>query len=212
MSGGTFDYKESSFEYNVVDRLEEILERYKSHRKGITTPDHESEYESEFARSLSDKTLTEMDNGLIIMKMAVVYAKRIDYLLASDDGEEEFHKRLKHDLEVAMVESEEITDEFTTLDDDENPSTRVFRIYTPYAEATYACGYEHDEDGDVYVDWKTIYSIETKPQYRRQGHASILIDYLKKDYYRKIGSTVTLNDAATALMKKNNIEIYGAND
>ena len=154
-----------------------------------------------------------MEKGLRAMKVAYAYAHSIDYLLASDDDEYSFNKRLKHDLEVASVREEEITDEFTTLDDDNNPSTRVFKIYTPYAEATYACGYEHDEEGDVYVDWKTIYSIETKPEYRRQGHAGILIDYLKEDYYGQIGSTVTLNDAATALMKKHNVKIYnGEND
>lgn len=212
MSGGTFDYKEGTFKYNVVEPLEEILERYKAHRKGISVADC-SEWEAEFAKSLSDKTMSSMEDGLIVMKMAVAYAERIDYLLASDDGEEEFHKKLRHDLELASVKREEITEQFATPDDKEDSMTRVFRVYTPYAEATYACGYEYDDDGNADIVWMTIYSIETKPEYRRQGHAGVLIDYLKEDYYGEIGSTVTLNDAATALMKKHNVKIYnGEND
>ena len=212
MSGGTFDYKDDTFRYEVIDSLKAILERYKAHRRGINVP-NSSEWEVEFAKSLSNETMSKMEEGLQVMKMAYVYATRIDYLLASDDDEESFHRRLKHDLAVASVKEEEITDELFTLDDDEHPSARVFRIYTQYAEVTYACGYEYDDDGDADIVWMTIYSIETKPEYRRQGHASVLIDYLKDEYYGEIGSTVTLNDAATALMKKHNVKTYnGEND
>ena len=73
-----------------------------------------------------------------------------------------------------------------------------------YCRCIYAVGY--DKDG--YIDWKTIYTIETRPEFRRQHHADRMIKYLRHDYYGKIGCSVTLNDAATALMKKNDITIY----
>lgn len=36
--------------------------------------------------------------GIELLKKAQVYAQRIDYLLSGDDGEDNFHLRLKEDL------------------------------------------------------------------------------------------------------------------
>jgi len=36
---------------------------------------------------------------LAILRQAHVYAQRIDWLVSGDDGEDSFHRRLKHDLE-----------------------------------------------------------------------------------------------------------------
>jgi hypothetical protein len=40
----------------------------------------------------------EFINGLKIIKMASVYAHRIDWFLSGDDGEESFKRRLKEEL------------------------------------------------------------------------------------------------------------------
>ena len=47
----------------------------------------------------SKETIKEFKKGLNILRKAYVYAKRIDWLLSGDNGEESFHKRLKEDLD-----------------------------------------------------------------------------------------------------------------
>lgn len=47
----------------------------------------------------SDEVINEFRKGLDIIRKAAIYAQRIDWLLSYDDGEEEFLKRLKEELE-----------------------------------------------------------------------------------------------------------------
>lgn len=47
----------------------------------------------------SKETIKEFKKGIKILKMAEIYAQRIDWLLSGDDGEENFHERLKEELE-----------------------------------------------------------------------------------------------------------------
>ena len=46
----------------------------------------------------SEETIKELRKGVDILKKAQVYANRIDWLMSGDDGEENFHKRLKEKL------------------------------------------------------------------------------------------------------------------
>lgn len=39
-----------------------------------------------------------------------------------------------------------------------------------------------------------------------------MIKYLKKDFYGRLGSTATLNDASKSLMQKNKIEVFDINN
>ena len=43
--------------------------------------------------------LREFENGLMALKRAAIYVRRIDYFLSADDGAEEFLAGLKKDLE-----------------------------------------------------------------------------------------------------------------
>jgi hypothetical protein len=61
--------------------------------------DNKKENEFGDARNYSKKTLAEFKEALGIIKKAGIYLHRIDYLVCSDDGEDDFHKRLKEDLE-----------------------------------------------------------------------------------------------------------------
>jgi len=88
MSGGTFEYTQ----YTIKSMAEDIEDLIKN--KGVYISDEET-YDYE----LSDETLQEFQNAVDILNKAYVYAQRIDWLLAGDDGEETFHKRLKEDLE-----------------------------------------------------------------------------------------------------------------
>lgn len=47
----------------------------------------------------SKETIREFKKAIDILKKAEVYAQRIDWLLSGDDGEDNFHERLKADLE-----------------------------------------------------------------------------------------------------------------
>lgn len=84
MSGGYFDY----IQYRIQDIYEEI-ERYLDENESVIS--EEERY--------SERTLAEFRKAVEILKQAEVYAQRIDWLLSGDDGEEDFHERLKKDLE-----------------------------------------------------------------------------------------------------------------
>ena len=81
MSGGFFNYQNNSYAIDILTtELEYIGNKY------------------------SPKTIEEFQKGLKLLKEADVYLRRIDYLLSGDDGEENFHERLKEDLEELKKE------------------------------------------------------------------------------------------------------------
>ena len=43
-------------------------------------------------------TIKEFKKGIKLIKMADIYMHRMDYLLSGDDGEDNFHRRLREDL------------------------------------------------------------------------------------------------------------------
>ena len=85
MSGGTFDYRQYSLR-EIADSIEEIIKQ--------NDIEDEYGYKTEF----SPETLDKFKEGVKLLKQAEVYAQRIDWLCAGDDGEETFHKRLEEDL------------------------------------------------------------------------------------------------------------------
>lgn len=101
MSGGAFDYNQYHIS-TIIDDIESVicknnkpisyeeLDSWERDHYDVNNPPLYSEY--------SDKTIEEFKNGVIILKKALVYAQRIDWLLSGDDGEETFHERLKRDL------------------------------------------------------------------------------------------------------------------
>lgn len=80
MSGGTFEYLQNSYKWI------EAIEKIKRHIE-------ENPYD------FTQKTLMEFQIGLDHIELAKIYLQRIDWLLAGDDGEENFHNRLQLDLE-----------------------------------------------------------------------------------------------------------------
>ena len=90
MSGGYFDYKQDYIR-DVVESIEEEI----AHNK--VKPDwiDDSEWDGQM---YSDAVITQFEDAVEILKKAEVYAKRIDWLLSGDDGEESFLKRLREDL------------------------------------------------------------------------------------------------------------------
>ncbi len=89
MSGGHFNYKQ----YYLLDMADDIGSE-------ILTNDstEKDQWGSDIVRHYSPETIEEFERAMVILKMAYVYAQRIDWLLSGDDGEDSFHKRLQAQL------------------------------------------------------------------------------------------------------------------
>lgn len=68
--------------------------------KSYTYEEYEPDEDGEipYFPEYSEETIKEFRKGIDILKKAQVYAHRIDWLMSGDDGEENFHKRLKEEL------------------------------------------------------------------------------------------------------------------
>ena len=112
MSGGAFDYAQ----YRIADIYTEIEDEIYGHPlddewdvnlyiEDNWLEDSEREYVRKHHHTIpnrsgySEETIKEFKKGIALLKKAEVYAQRIDWLLSGDDGEDNFHERLKHDLE-----------------------------------------------------------------------------------------------------------------
>ena len=100
MSGGTFDYKE----YNIESIANEIREIYLKHKcKEWIKWMRSKEFYTDF-KPYPKKILAIYRKAYKTLKMAHIYAKRIDYLEAGDDGEESFLERTKQELNALEIE------------------------------------------------------------------------------------------------------------
>lgn len=80
MSGGFFDYQQVYIN-DIADQIETyILNDLENH--DIQNP----------------KVIKEIENGLKLLRIAAVYAKRIDWLVSGDNSEETFLERLTDEL------------------------------------------------------------------------------------------------------------------
>lgn len=86
MSGGHFDYDQNRIKY-VVERLESYLAE-----------------DNDYSRA----TIEKMHDGLEALRIAYIYAQRIDWLLSGDDGEESFHERLDEELSKVIPDFVEV--------------------------------------------------------------------------------------------------------
>lgn len=81
MSGGRFNYDQYT-----ISRIADEVEGF------ILANDEEEGY------GFTPETIKEFKKGLLVLRQAFVYAQRIDWLVSCDDGQEQFHKRLKDEL------------------------------------------------------------------------------------------------------------------
>lgn len=107
MSGGRFDYNQ----YKIRDIANEIEKQiYKSGTKKTKleldeeswrdTDWYEKYPEDLYHRKYSKEVIKEFIKAYKILRVAEIYAHRIDWLLSDDDGEETFMKRLYEDLKI----------------------------------------------------------------------------------------------------------------
>ena len=82
MSGGHFDYQQYLIQ-NIADKIEQLI------------LNNGKEDECHFL----PETIEEFKIGLEHLRIACVYAQRIDWLVSGDDGEDTFHTRLQSELQ-----------------------------------------------------------------------------------------------------------------
>lgn len=89
MSGGHFNYKQ----HTLLDMADDIGSE-------ILTNDskEKNEWGNNIGNRYSPETIEEFERAVKALKLAYVYAQRIDWLLSGDDGEDSFHKRLQAQL------------------------------------------------------------------------------------------------------------------
>lgn len=89
MSGGFFDYKQYQLS-EIEDSINEL----------VRSNDDESldEWGYRKGRAFTDETIHEFKKAAEYLKLAQIYAQRIDWLISGDDSEETFHERLKKEL------------------------------------------------------------------------------------------------------------------
>lgn len=104
MSGGAFDYNQYKIGY-IADQIEHEIERNgRSKTKEELKDDfRDSSWYEKYPEDLNhykypDKVIEEFKNAVKHLRVAEVYAQRVDWLLSGDDGEDTFIERLKSDL------------------------------------------------------------------------------------------------------------------
>jgi hypothetical protein len=86
MSGGTFGYSQYS-----IKEIYEIIELH------LELQGNETEYGGEYP-IYEQQVLKHLQDAIECLKKAYVYANRVDWFLAGDDGNENFIKRLNEEL------------------------------------------------------------------------------------------------------------------
>lgn len=102
MSGGYFDYDQWKIG-NIADTIEDVLERQgkeKSKEELWMSREYYEQYpEEKYQYTYPEIIQEKFKEAIKALRIAHIYAKRVDYYLSSDDGEESFLSRLKEELE-----------------------------------------------------------------------------------------------------------------
>ena len=104
MSGGAFEYQQyhieeiaDSIEQEIIEAGREILKEIwaKNHWYGSSFDDSDRTYPT-----YERKTIDIMKRDVYVLRMAYIYAKRVDWMLSGDDNEEGLAKRLEEELQT----------------------------------------------------------------------------------------------------------------
>lgn len=101
MSGGRFEYNQ----YKIRDIADDIEQEIKKNGQPLTKQElkdvfwRDSEWyekypEDKFHYKYSDEIIKEFEKAVYILRLAEIYAQRVDWLLSGDDGDETFIERL----------------------------------------------------------------------------------------------------------------------
>lgn len=101
MSGGHFDYNQYRIN-DIIDSIERSLNiqgKEKPKSELFSDDEYYIKYpEERFYYTYPKEVQEKLKEGIKALKIASVYAHRIDWFLSGDDGEESFLKRLLEDL------------------------------------------------------------------------------------------------------------------
>jgi len=101
MSGGHFDYRDYQLT-QIVDSIKRVL-----NEQGKPKPKEELYMNEDYYKKHPEEKVfytyptevqEKMKEGIKAIKIAAIYAHRIDWFLSGDDGEESFLERLSKDL------------------------------------------------------------------------------------------------------------------
>jgi hypothetical protein len=93
MSGGHFGYDQYKIA-EIVDQIARDIQRNDSTEK--------DEWGYPISREYSEETIAEFKRAVDLLNKAAIYVNRIDWLLSGDDGEEQFHSRLRKELDTSI--------------------------------------------------------------------------------------------------------------
>ena len=95
MSGGHFDYNQYRIDL-IIESIEEVINNnmVKVEKKNSWYQSDDRVYYYEYPNEVIEK----FKEGVKQLRIARIYAQRIDWLLSGDDGEESFFNRLEEDF------------------------------------------------------------------------------------------------------------------
>lgn len=110
MSGGAFDYNQRTIGYIAEQIQEEIDQTGKEKTISELKDRYGYDYDRWIAKYPEDKyhhqyataVLAEMKNAVKYLKIAEIYAQRVDWMLSGDDSPETFIDRVKEDLDELL--------------------------------------------------------------------------------------------------------------
>ena len=85
MSGGHFNYDQYKIGM-IADDIQLLIDN------------NNIKNEWGYANNYSEETIAEFRKAIVLLRVAQVYAQRIDWLVSGDDGEDNFHERIELDL------------------------------------------------------------------------------------------------------------------
>lgn len=94
MSGGYFDYKQHYIE-DIADSIQSILDRQGKEKPKDDVWDEDDKVYYTYPEIIQEK----MKEAVTQLRIAAVYAQRVDWFLSGDDGDDSFIERLHEELE-----------------------------------------------------------------------------------------------------------------
>jgi hypothetical protein len=105
MSGGHFDYAQFRIS-DILNKIEEIIAYNNLEISEGNKPKDDWGFDEQSYYEYPPHIIEEFKNAVKYLKIAQVYAQRVDWLVSGDDGEESFMKRLDEDLKDLNLEKE----------------------------------------------------------------------------------------------------------
>ena len=106
MSGGHFDYRQFHIEQITNEIEQTILKAGREIPEDVLKREwygygfgYDYDNIEKFYPDYSSKTIAIMKRAVYVLRMAYIYAQRIDWMLSGDDGEESLAERLAEELD-----------------------------------------------------------------------------------------------------------------